>query len=330
MNRSPGTNRSSAVAIVGCGLIGRIYGQQLAVLGAEVAAVVDPEESVRNRAAAEIGCRAYGSLAEMLAAEPTVGVVGISSPSQFHFPLTIEALAAGRHVLCEKPLALSLKEVRQMVETAQSHGLKLGVGFKMRFEPVFAETKRLIDAGTIGDPLRVAVTQHQAMPTQEWARRHGIADELLIHGIDLANWYLAAEPDEVWHANEGGRATVHLRFPYGRDAVVTGAWIEGFPPVAGHNDALLQLVGTKGHIVVRRPTSIVVNADRQARHVELEPSDYGEPFRHEWAAFLNWVQDGTPGQMATAEDGLRVHRLLARVNDKRELINAREPGEEVP
>lgn len=308
-------SRHGGVAIVGCGFIGRIYAQVLPELGVSVAAVVDPDPEARSGLARQLGCPGYADLTSLLDSGPSVALVGISSPSQFHYPLAIKALNAGLHVLCEKPLALSLAQVREMVELAERSGLKLAVGFKMRFEPVFAEVKRLVAEGVVGQPLRVIVTQHQPTPPQDWVLRYGIANELLIHGLDLANWLIECGPTLGWYRNLGHSATIELRYPGGRDALVTGSWLENFPAVGGHNDTSLQVIGTHGHLLAARPASILINRARGANRVELPASGYEEPFRHEWAAFLGWTDGEEPGELAVGQDAIRVHEVLEKVND---------------
>lgn len=304
----------TVVAIVGCGFIGRVYAEVLSELGAPVAAVVDPDEGARTHLAQRLGARAYASLEEMLGSEPNVEAVGISSPSQFHLPLALRAFEAGKHVLCEKPLALDLEGAETMVRTAGRAGLKLAIGLKMRFEPIFSEVKRVIDEGVIGEPKRVVITQHQPVPPQPWVLRHGIANELLIHGLDLASWYLGAEPVRLHVTNEVRRATVHVGYASGQDAVVTGSWVDGFPSLGGANDTVLQVVGDRGHVIACRPATLLVNTDRAPRHVVLPPSTYAEPFAHEWAAFLRWIEGGEPGELAVGVDALRVHRTLQEID----------------
>lgn len=307
----------SAVAILGCGFIGRIYGQVLTELGVRVAAVVDPVEAARAQLAASLGCRHYADLADMLAGEPDVTAVGVSSPTQFHHDLTMRALRAGKHVLCEKPLALQLDEVAEMVNEAERRGLKLAIGLKMRFESIFSEVKRLLDEGIVGRPLRAIISQHQPLPPQDWVRRYGIANELLIHGMDMASWLLECEPRGFEFANDGFRATTRISYGGDRDAVVTGAWVEGFPAVGGANDTVLQVIGERGHLIVCRPGSITINSDRQPRHIQLSQSTYEEPFRHEWAAFLGWTRGDDPGNLAIGRDALRVHELLQQLHGER-------------
>lgn len=304
------------IAITGCGFIGRIYAQVLARLDARVVAVVDPVAASRDALAVAVGCPAFASLAEALEAVPDITAVGIATPSQHHYETAMTALTAGRHVLVEKPLALSFDQVREVVTTASEGDLKLAIGLKMRFEPIFANVRQSVSSGDIGDPLRIVVTQHQPYPKQAWARAHGIANELLVHGLDLANWLFGAPPTNIRLDVSREHTTVLAAFDGGRDALVTGAWIDTFPPLDGHSDTILQIVGTEGHLVATRPSNITIFTSRDARHMPVPTYDYADPFQHEWAAFLAWVAGEAPGDLATARDALNVHRTLAEIDQR--------------
>lgn len=309
------------VAIVGCGFIGRIYAEVLAELGVTVAAVVDSDAAARTSLAALLGSRAYATQAEMLRAEPGVAAVGISTPSQHHAGLTCEALAAGRHVLCEKPLALRLAEVEEMVAAARAADRKLAVGFKMRFEGILAELRRLVLDGAVGPLRRIVISHHQPVPQQSWALAHGILNELLIHSIDAVIWLMGDEPTRLEHRTGRERAVIALEFAGGRDALVTGAWIEGFPQIGGNNDMLIQVVGRDGHIIATRPDEISLNTPGEARRVRLPPSRYADPFKREWEAFLQWIDGDGGTEIARMEDGLRVHEIIDHIErtlDRRE------------
>lgn len=303
------------VAIVGCGFIGRIYAQVLADLEVPVAAVVDSHEPARREVASRLGCRDYATQMEMLAAEPDVTAVGISTPSQFHAQLTIEAVRDGRHVLCEKPLGLGLVDVESMVREAKLADRKLAVGFKMRFEQMYMELRRLVEAGEIGRAQRVIISQHQPVPAQAWARQHGIVNELLIHSIDAACWLMGREPDAIQTRSTPDEAIVSLRFGDDRDALITGAWVEGFPQVGGANDMLVQIVGEAGHLVGIRPDTVIVNTTSTSKVIELPASRYADAFRREWLAFLDWIAGYEHTEVATASDGLVVHRIIDQIEN---------------
>ena len=142
--------RRVRVAIIGCGQMGRwhldAYQRNPAV---DVVAFADTSRAAAERFAALAGGRAYGSHRELLAAEQIDGVSVCVVPAA-HREVVTDAVAAGAHVLCEKPLATSLSDARAMARAAESKGRHLVTGFKFRFFDEVREAKKLIDSGSLG------------------------------------------------------------------------------------------------------------------------------------------------------------------------------------
>lgn len=116
---------------------------------AKIVAVVDPLESRRNEAATEFGCKTYTSLDEMLK-QKDVEVVTIATPSVMHGPDSKKALKAGKHVVVEKPMAMSLAEADSMITTAKAAKRKLFVHQNYRFFPECTHLQEVVDSGIIG------------------------------------------------------------------------------------------------------------------------------------------------------------------------------------
>lgn len=116
---------------------------------AKIVAVVDPLEARRSEAAAEFGCQTYTQLSEMLK-QKDVEVVVIATPSVMHGPDSKQALKAGKHVVVEKPMAMSVAEADSMIKTAKSAKRKLFVHQNYRFFPECTHLKEVVDSGIIG------------------------------------------------------------------------------------------------------------------------------------------------------------------------------------
>ncbi|MBT3374663.1 MAG: Gfo/Idh/MocA family oxidoreductase [Lentisphaerae bacterium] len=134
---------------------------------------------------------------------PDVDIVFVASPDQLHAEMTTSALRAGKHVLCEKPMALSVDECADMIRTAEETGRKLMVGQVCRFAPGFVKAKELIDEGTIGDLFFVEseyAHDYARIPgVGEWRKtpeRHGIVGGGC-HAVDLLRW-IAGNVQEVF------------------------------------------------------------------------------------------------------------------------------------
>jgi predicted dehydrogenase len=138
-------------AVVGTGFIGVVHVEALRRLGVTVHGVVGSSHSrVAERAAALGLPPAYESFEAMLA-DPRVDVVHITSPNYLHFPQAAAALAAGKHVICEKPLAITSTESAELVRLAQASGRVNAVNFNIRFYPICRHLHQLVRDGGLGD-----------------------------------------------------------------------------------------------------------------------------------------------------------------------------------
>lgn len=131
-----------------------------------------------------------------------VHCVYVGSHPRHHFPLTMAALAAGKHVLCETPLALTLEEAQMMQQAAANRGLLLGVNHVHRADPAIGEMRRLIATGAIGDVLggrisNVALLRPQLQTWRLQANGGGVVFDRTIHSLDLLRFLLADEIAEV-------------------------------------------------------------------------------------------------------------------------------------
>src|SRR5690349_5243449 len=117
---------------------------------AELVALCDSnEERLHDVASRNYAWRTY-TLADELLADPDVQAVSIAVPNSLHYPMTMQALAAGKHVMCEKPLAMNVQQAQEMVDEARRRNLRLMVHFNNRFTATAQAIKRAIDAGAVG------------------------------------------------------------------------------------------------------------------------------------------------------------------------------------
>jgi predicted dehydrogenase len=133
--------------VVGTGFIGAVHVDALRRLGVEVLGVTG---STLERAAAKGLAPAYESF-EALLADERIDVVHLTTPNQLHLPQAKQALAAGKHVVCEKPLALTSEESAELVDLAESTGLVNCTNFNLRFYPLVQEARARVRAGELGD-----------------------------------------------------------------------------------------------------------------------------------------------------------------------------------
>ncbi len=140
----------SNVGIVGTGFMGPAHTEGLRRLGINVAGILGSSAEKSQRAAADLGIpRAYSDFADLLA-DGEIESVHITSPNRHHFEQTSQTLQAGKHVHCEKPLAMTSAESGALVQLASESGLAAGVNYNMRFYPLNWEVRSMIQRGTLG------------------------------------------------------------------------------------------------------------------------------------------------------------------------------------
>ncbi len=140
-----------ATAVIGSGFIGIVHVEALRRIGVRVAGLLDASPELGARRAAELGIpRAYADLGELLA-DPAIGVVHVTSPNELHHPQAKAILAAGRHIVCEKPLAMTSAESAELVALAAASGLVNAVNFNIRWYPLNQHVSSLVADGGIGD-----------------------------------------------------------------------------------------------------------------------------------------------------------------------------------
>jgi myo-inositol 2-dehydrogenase/D-chiro-inositol 1-dehydrogenase len=294
--------------IVGCGMIGKIYAERLRALGQQVVAASDPDLG-RAQAVATEG---YADHREMFA-RSNLDVACICSPTQYHHRAVLDAAAAGIDVFLEKPMSVALAEAREMRAAMVSR--RVGFGFKMRFESVFAAAHAAIEAGEIGAPRFGTFSFYQPIPPGEriWYADVGVLRDMLVHMFDMASWLMAGEPQQVSArtAREIGRAGedkafVDIMFSNGRQARVQGGYMPDYPDVAGHEDIVFQIVGERGYLVGKRPDTLMVVNHAGARAVPIAIVD---AFGAELKAYIAAMETGSVLPISDT-DGLRAQAVI--------------------
>jgi predicted dehydrogenase len=256
------------------------------------------------------GVRAYEQIGDLIA-DPVVHAVIVALPTPLHAPVTIAALAAGKHVLCEKPMALRLRDCDRMIEAAEAAGRTLMVGQCIRFWPAYERIKQMVDAGEIG-AVRFASLRRLAAPPA-WAADNWLMDarqsggalfDLHVHDVDYAR-HLLGLPETIQARGgsgpSGGVDHVASSWGYadGRYALLEGGFVF-HPPWPFEMAATVH--GTRGTLdwsMRRGPRLQHYAGDAGPREIDLDPAD---GWRRELDYFVDCVLDNRPVERCSPDE----------------------------
>lgn len=306
------------IAIIGHGFMARTHAEAYAALGerADVRYVVGRSRERATELAESVGARATDQLDEALE-DDAVRAVDICVPTEAHCDLAVRSLAAERHVLLEKPIALDLADADAIISAADRSAAFLMVGLVLRFWPEYVALGRLVADGAIGRPRIFAGSR--LSPPADWnrwmadvSRSGGVVVDLLPHDIDQALALLGPatsvsargtkDEDHVvlTLAHEGGGASVlegsmamPRAFPFSSTARVDGT--NGSAEYRFRVGAAVE-DGNLGQAA--EPAGLQVFEQDSVRSIEVEPAD---PFGAEIEAFVSHVERGVAPERATGE-----------------------------
>lgn len=320
---------SVRIGIIGCGnvVLRRHLPALLTTPGIEVGAVADPTPGRLEaaRQGAELSeSDAFTDWRDVLG-RPDIDALLIATPQRFRPAIARAGAAAGKHLLCEKPLASAPAEAWGMIEAARRGGVVLATVHNYVFAPVYQAIKAVVDSGELGEVElamlnflgvedRPGTEAYQPRWRHETAESGGGVLMDMLHAVYLANWFLGANAVAVSAAvdrRRGGEgdvedlALVRYDYPHGH-AMVNVAWGEGPGGVV--------LAGTRGRLVLVNqdhgtypfvpPKRIEVFAREGSRSLRPDP-DHASSFAGVAADFRDAVAKGR-SPAATGEDGLRV------------------------
>ncbi len=269
--------RSIGVAVIGAGRAGLIHARNFSrkFADAHLVCVVDPVEEACRSAVEELGIKDYYLDYRKALEDERIEAVVVVTPTVLHRDIVVRAAAAGKHVLCEKPMAMNVAECREMIDASDAAGVKLQVGFMRRFDRSFVAAREAVDSGAIGEVVLVKSLTHGPSIPQPWMydirKSNGPLAEVSSHDIDTLRWFSGSEFSEVY-AIAGNYRCPQARdeFPDFYDNVVMNARfengmqgvVEGAVSVSYGYDARLEVLGTTGVLfvgTVREDTVTVVS-----------------------------------------------------------------------
>lgn len=191
------------VGIIGAGRIGKVHTESICnyVKNAEVKAIADPFLSEETAAwAKKLGVEVVTKDYHEILADPEIGAVLICSSTDTHSPISIEAIHAGKHIFCEKPIDHDVAKINEVRKALEGTGLKYQVGFNRRFDHNFEAVRNAVQAGKIGEPHIVKITSRDPEPPSAAyvAVSGGMFLDMTIHDFDMARFLVGSDVEEVY------------------------------------------------------------------------------------------------------------------------------------
>ncbi|MCB9454269.1 MAG: Gfo/Idh/MocA family oxidoreductase [Anaerolineaceae bacterium] len=305
------------VGIVGAGFMGRVHAAGWMKTPAQIAGIYSIDRDGAAQLARTVNGQVYDDLDALIR---DVDVVDICVPTHLHHDMTLRAAAAGKDVVCEKPLARTIEQAQAMIAACEQAGVKLLVGHVVRFFPQYALAKTAVDRGDVGNVGVVRLTRCSFQPrgTSGWfmdtAKSGGMMLDLMIHDFDYARW-VAGEVKSVFakqvrshHPDApGDYALAILRHEGGAISNIEGGW--AYPPPLFRT--ALEIAGDRGLIEHPAGSSdpVEVHVQSSGGHsrpdIAVPSSPLAEdPYQVEIRHFYDILTGAITTPRVTAADGL--------------------------
>lgn len=304
------------IGIVGTGFMGQTHAAAWTQTPAEIGGMISKTPELAEGLAKQYSTQVYSTLAEML---PYVDVVDICTPTHLHHAMVLQAAAAGKDIICEKPLARTISDAQEMIAVCRAAGVKLLVAHVVRFFPEYAQAKEKTTSGEIGDPAIVRLRRGTFQPKKaednwfvDFDKSGGMMLDLMIHDFDYARW-VAGDVETVYaqkiSSTHPEAAVDHglaiLTHRSGAISHVEGSW--AYPPPLFRTQ--LEIAGSNGWLRFdsdeNSPLGIHLHQrGADAPDVPLPGSPLAEdPYATQLKSFYYHLAEDRPTPVS-AEDGL--------------------------
>lgn len=287
------------------------YRQLQQIENVQVTAIADSEYHRVQNIAERDGIHYYKNYQELLCM-PELDAVIICSENVHHATIVIDSAKAGKHILCEKPLGISIMEMRQMIEVCKEMRVQLMTAFPCRFLPAVVRVKEALHRGEIGEVLAVKGYNRGGMPGGWFVNRQlsggGAILDHTVHVADLLNWMLGVKP-RVVHAEKGNlfhdipvedSGIVHLEYESGVIGMIDTSWSRN-PVFPYWGDVKLDIIGTDG--VMRMNAFAQINELFSIEQGKARYSYWGDKMDYYMLQdFIDCILEGMPVSV-TGEDG---------------------------
>ena len=310
------------VGIIGAGRIGKVHTQGIitGVKNAQIKTIADPFMNDTTEAwikSMDSSIQVTKDYKEILADEEIDAVI-ICSSTDTHSSISVEAIKAGKHVFCEKPIDHDIEKIKQVMEALEGSNIKYQVGFNRRFDHNFKAVKDVVAAGRIGDPHIIKITSRDPEPPSPAyvAVSGGMFLDMTIHDFDMVRYLAGCDATEVYvqsavlvdpgigEAGDVDTAVITLKMENGAIAVIDNSR----KAVYGY-DQRAEVFGSNGMVATKNDTlstAVISNADgvtgEKPLYFFLER--YMDSFREEMNQFINAIENDTETPLGVV-DGLK-------------------------
>ncbi|CAG1007772.1 myo-inositol 2-dehydrogenase / D-chiro-inositol 1-dehydrogenase [Anaerolineales bacterium] len=302
------------IGVIGLGAIGQKHCSAIAVLErAKLCAVADINDKVMSSTAAQFGATPYTDVKEMLK-HPGLDAVVIATPDDLHRDACVLAAQAGKHILVEKPIATTVEDAQAIIDAAETAGVKLMVGFTLRFSLHYMQARKAASDGTLGDMVSIYTRRENVISQPDRLKgRCGVLMFLGPHDFDAMRWIIGSEPVSVYTQAATSVPSAYpienetfsiIRFANGVVGCAQIGWFLQDKHPAGR-DFKLDIIGNKGSL----------NLDQMRQGIEIYTQN-GAKFPSvsaglvdEDRAFVDCILDNKTVPV-TGQDGLAATRMV--------------------
>jgi myo-inositol 2-dehydrogenase / D-chiro-inositol 1-dehydrogenase len=309
------------VGIVGAGTMANVHGAGWKATDADLIGVMSKNQASALEFSQKYKTRIFSSYGDLL---EQVDIIDICTPTDLHKDLTLQAAKASKHVICEKPIALTVQDGQEMIEACNNAGVRLFIAMVVRFFPQYRLAQQTVSSGQLGNlgVMRFKRMGYQPTGDEGWftneARSGGMVVDLMVHDFDYARW-LAGEVRQVFAKSVRSKnpsapsdyALVTLSFDNGNMALIEGGWV--YPP--GTFRTSFDIAGSDGLLEWKSDDAVTIQpflkpkeATAVAR-VGVPSSILAEdPYTTEIKHAYDCIKNNKPF-LVTAEDGLEALRI---------------------
>ncbi len=315
------------VALIGIGGMGGVhFNAYKTIEGCEVVAVADVRVDMAKEKVAGTNAKVYQDIDTLLANE-TVDMIDICTPSYMHTELSVKALEAGCHVLCEKPMSISTEDTSRVIETAKRVGKSFMTAHVVRFMAPYVYLRSIVDSGELGKPVHIAMNRYSSIPRWSWEdwmrdvkKSGGTPIDLSIHDLDFARDTFG-EPKSVSSVykrldNDNNDYIVSNLVYDGFSITATGTWFDAEIPFNASYCAVFE----RGWVELRSgkvyKNGVLVDLDVKEEAVSENTGiniSRADGYAAEIAYFVDCISRGVSPDRVTPESSEASVKLVERI-----------------